>query len=72
MKTCEGCRFLFEDGIKNDKGTTDIYLMCRGAPPSVVWFANAGDKGGTLKSWYPQAPGIRCGQFKRDWLWFLR
>lgn len=65
MKSCDGCRWLF-DGHFFENPTR----YCRAIPP-LMEITKDGTNIGAV-SLYPLAPGVRCGLFKRRWLFWRR
>ena len=65
MKSCEGCRWLFAGKLFEKPAQ-----FCRANPP-ILRIERVADQM-TAQSIYPLAPKIRCGQFKRRWLFWRR
>jgi hypothetical protein len=66
MKTCEGCRYLFDGKI------SDLAVkFCRANPPTAVVLRHDAVKT-EYQCWYPLMPTVRCGRFKRRWSWTWR
>jgi hypothetical protein len=65
MKSCDGCRYLFEGKFFENQAR-----YCRARPPTM----RITQDGQTVsaESVYPLAPGVRCGLFERRILWWRR
>lgn len=64
-KTCNGCRYLFEDTAIDGKP----HEFCRAQPPQ-MHIVMRGENTDYL-TLYPLAPRVRCGQYVdgRRWWW---
>lgn len=61
VKSCGGCRHLFEDVAIDGKP----HEFCRAMPPPMTTI-QSNDKREYFTS-YPLAPRVRCGQYARRW-----
>lgn len=66
LKDCTGCCFLFGGKVNGND-----YKLCRRYPPRPIVVRGPQNED-RVQSWYPEAPLIRCGEYKRDWLWLMR
>jgi len=62
MKSCDGCRWIYEDTFV---GSNEKLSFCRAMPPQVQ--SEKVDDQIAVHSNYPLVPRIRCGLYQRRW-----
>ncbi len=60
MRSCNGCRWMFEGTFGADKK-----FYCRALPPVMTVRTVGNDI--VCEALYPFVPSVRCGQYERRW-----